>query len=67
MKLIEEIYDNLEQILNLKTRGCDGINSRTDKLKGKIQCLVQMLDRLDCEVRIEMDKSESSYEQELRS
>jgi len=60
------VYDELERILRLKTRGCDGIEFKSN-LQDKLNSVFHGLDKLETSVRLEVAKTETSYEQDNSS
>lgn len=60
------VYDELERTLRLKTRGCNGIELKSN-LQEKLNNVTQLLDKLETLVRIEVAKTEASYEQDNES
>lgn len=60
------VYDELERILRLKTRGCDGIELKSN-LQEKLNNVFHGLDKLETNVLLEVAKTETSYEQDNSS
>jgi len=65
-RLTLEVYEKLEQVLRLKSRGCGGMAFSANKIHQHLVKLGTFLEKLEGQVRQEMAKTEASYETEER-